>query len=68
LGLPSAYDWTYLIASVDSAAIICAFVLMEHAPKSLRKGAEPLFQTHHLIAEILPELQPAEMQTVYFRT
>jgi len=40
---------------------------MENVPESLRSGAEPLSQTHHLIAEILPELQPAEMQTVYFQ-
>lgn len=43
------------------------FVLMEHAPDSARNGAEPLSQTHHLIAEILPELRPAEMQSVYFQ-
>jgi hypothetical protein len=43
------------------------FVLMEHAPESMRSDAEPLSQTHHLIAEILPELRPAEMQTVYFQ-
>jgi hypothetical protein len=40
---------------------------MEHAPESMRDGAEPLSQTHRLIAEILPELRPAEMQTVYFQ-
>jgi hypothetical protein len=39
---------------------------MKNAPESMREGAEPLSQTHHLIAEILPELRPAEMQTVYF--
>jgi hypothetical protein len=33
----------------------------------MRNGAEPLSQTHHLIAEILPERRPAEMQTVYFQ-
>jgi len=40
---------------------------MAHAPDSMRNGAEPLSQTHHLIAEILPGLRPAEMQTVYFQ-
>ena len=40
---------------------------MKNALKSMREGAEPLSQTHHLIAEILPELRPAEMQTVYFQ-
>jgi hypothetical protein len=43
------------------------FVLMENAPESMRNGAGPLSQTHHLIAEILPELRPGEMQTVYFQ-
>lgn len=43
------------------------FVLMKNAPESMREGAEPLSQTHHLIAEILLELRPAEMQTVYFQ-
>ena len=43
------------------------FVLVEHTPESIRNGAEQLSQTHHLIAEILPELRPAEMQTVYFQ-
>jgi hypothetical protein len=43
------------------------FVLMNYAPESMRNGAKPLSQTHHLIAEILPELRPAEMQTVYFQ-
>lgn len=33
----------------------------------MRDGAEPLSQTNHLTAEILPELRPAEMQTVYFQ-
>ena len=40
---------------------------MENVPESMRNGAEPLSQTHHLIAEILHELRPAEMQTVYFQ-
>jgi hypothetical protein len=40
---------------------------MENAPESMRNGAGPLSQTHHLIAEILPELRPSEMQTVYFQ-
>lgn len=43
------------------------FVLMEHAPESMRHGAEPLSQTHCLIAEILPELRPCEIQTFYFQ-
>jgi hypothetical protein len=43
------------------------FVLMEHAPESMRNGAEPLSQTRQLIAEILPELRPSDMQTVYFQ-
>ena len=33
----------------------------------MRDGAEPLSHMYHLIAEILPELRPAEMQTVYFK-
>lgn len=41
---------------------------MEHAPESNRDGATPLSQTHNLIAEILPELRPCEMQTIYFQT
>jgi hypothetical protein len=40
---------------------------MENAPESMRTGAEPLSQTHDLIAETLPKLRPAEMQTVYFQ-
>ena len=40
---------------------------MNYAPESMRNGAELLSQTHHLIAEILPELRPVEMQTVYFQ-
>ena len=48
-------------------AACSTFVLMENALESMRNGAEPLSQTHHLIAEILPELRPAEMQTVYFQ-
>jgi hypothetical protein len=40
---------------------------MKHAPESMRSGAEPLSQTHVLIAEILPELRPSDMQTVYFQ-
>jgi len=40
---------------------------MIHTPEPMRDGAEPLSHTHNLIAEILPELRPAEMQTVYFQ-
>lgn len=40
---------------------------MEHAPESSRDGATPLSQTHHLIAEILPDLPVAQMQTVFFQ-
>jgi hypothetical protein len=40
---------------------------MEHAPESMRNGAEPLTQTHILIAEILPQIRPCEMQTVFFQ-
>lgn len=40
---------------------------MDHAPEPMRNGAEALFQTCHLIAKILPELRPVEMQTVYFQ-
>jgi hypothetical protein len=39
---------------------------MEHAPESVRSGAQPFSQTHHLIAEILPDIRPCEMQTIYF--
>ncbi len=38
---------------------------MEHALESMRDGAQPLSQTHTLIAEILPELRPCEMQTIF---
>jgi hypothetical protein len=40
---------------------------MKNAAQSMRECAEPLSQTHLLIAEILPEVRPAEMQTVYFQ-
>ena len=40
---------------------------MEHAPESMRDGAQPVSQTHNLIAEILPELRPCEMQTIFFQ-
>jgi hypothetical protein len=40
---------------------------MEHAPESIRDGAQPFSQTHTLIAEILPELRPCEMQTIFFQ-
>jgi hypothetical protein len=41
---------------------------MEHAPESMRDGAQPFSQTHNLIVEILPELRPCEMQTIYFQS
>lgn len=40
---------------------------MAHAFESMRNDAELLVQTHHLIAEILPELRPTETQIVYFQ-
>jgi hypothetical protein len=40
---------------------------MEHAPESMRDGAQPFSHTHTLIAEILPELRPCEMQTIFFQ-
>ena len=40
---------------------------MEHAPESMRHGAQPFSQTHNLIAEILPDIRPCEMQTIYFQ-
>lgn len=43
-----------------------ACVLMKKAFGSTRSGAESLPQTHHLIAEILAKLRPAEMQAAYF--
>jgi hypothetical protein len=33
----------------------------------MREGATPLSQTHILIAEILPQIRPCEMQTVFFQ-
>ena len=41
---------------------------MKHAPESMRTGAQPFSQTHNLIVEILPEIRPCEMQTIYFQT
>ena len=41
---------------------------MEHAPESMRSGAQPFSQTHNLIAEILPDIRPCEMQAIYFQT
>jgi hypothetical protein len=32
-----------------------------------RSGAELLYKTHHLIAEIFSELRPSKMQTVHFQ-
>lgn len=40
---------------------------MENATESMRDGAQPFSQTHNLIAEILPELRPCEMQTIFFQ-
>jgi hypothetical protein len=40
---------------------------MEHALKSMRNGAQPFSQTHNLISEILPDIRPCEMQTIYFQ-
>ena len=40
---------------------------MENAPESMRDGAQPFSQTHNLIVEILPELRPCEMQTIFFQ-
>ncbi len=40
---------------------------MENAPESMRNGAQPFSQTHILIAEILPDIRPCEMQTIYFQ-
>lgn len=40
---------------------------MEHAPELMRNGAQPFSQTHNLISEILPDVRPCEMQTIYFQ-
>jgi len=40
---------------------------MEHAAESMRHGAQPFSQTHNLIAEILPDIRPCEMQAIYFQ-
>ena len=40
---------------------------MEHVPESMRDGAQSFSQTHTLITEILPELRPCEMQTIFFQ-
>jgi hypothetical protein len=40
---------------------------MEHAPESMRNGAQLFSQTHHLIVEILPDIRPCEMQTIYLQ-
>jgi len=40
---------------------------MEHAPESIRSNAMSFSQTHALIAEILPDLEPSVMQTVFFQ-
>lgn len=40
---------------------------MKHAPESTRRGAQAFSQTHNLIAEILPDIRPCEMQTIYFQ-
>ncbi|KQN00169.1 hypothetical protein ASE82_17600 [Sphingomonas sp. Leaf230] len=41
---------------------------MEHATKSSRNGSMSANQTHDLIVEMLPDLPPAEMQTIFFQT
>lgn len=33
----------------------------------MRSGAQPYSQTHVLIAEILPDIRPCEMQAIYFQ-
>lgn len=33
----------------------------------MRNGAQPFRQTHNLIAEILPDIRPCEMQTICFQ-
>lgn len=40
---------------------------IEHAPELMRNGAQPFSQTHNLIAEILPNIRPCELQTIYFQ-
>ncbi len=40
---------------------------MEHAIESMRDCSQPYSQTHVLIAEILPDIRPCEMQTIYFQ-
>lgn len=41
---------------------------MEHAPESPNRHAMSSSETHNLIAEILPELRPCEIQTIFFQT
>lgn len=41
---------------------------MEHAPDSKHSSEMSTSQTHNLIVEILPEIRPCEMQTIYFQT
>lgn len=33
----------------------------------MRSGAQPYSQTHNLILEILPDIRPCEMQSIYFQ-
>lgn len=33
----------------------------------MRNGAQPFRQNYNLIAEILPDIRPCEMQTIYFQ-
>ena len=50
--------------------VLCLFRYgfgMDHAPESMHHGAHPFSQTHNLIAEILPDIRPCEMQTIYFQ-
>lgn len=62
----SAASWEHNLTLTHLVAC-STLVLMEHAPEPMRNDAEPLSQTHRLITEILPELRPAEMQTLYFQ-
>jgi hypothetical protein len=61
------------VALCDRQTALCVLFVfrysigMEHAPESMRHGAQPFSQTHNLIAEILPNIRPCEMQTIYFQ-
>lgn len=41
---------------------------MEHASESPHSHAMWSSETHNLIVEILPELRPCEIQTIFFQT